>query len=94
MQVAARYHHERDITKRGFLSQDLNQVVDIVMLANLLVHALKFGFSGHTQIAGAPNDLLDRLMLDPQRDMGNLLKKIRANLETASDFIKLIASGG
>jgi putative nucleotidyltransferase with HDIG domain len=92
IQVAARYHHEKDIARRGGLSSDFNQVVDIVMLANLLVHALKFGNAGHMQVLGAPNDLLERLMINPKTDMPLVLKNIKSSLESASEFIKLIGA--
>lgn len=91
-QAVSRYHHESDLKKRGSLSSDLNQVVDIVMLANLLIHALKFGNSGHNHIVGAPNELLDRLMINTKADIPVILKDIKSNLIKATDFIKMIGS--
>lgn len=92
LQAVSKFHHETDMTKRSQLSNELNQVVDIVMLGNLLIHAMKFGNSGHTKVFGAPNDLLDRLRITPQADMPVILKSIKAGLESAGDFIKMIAS--
>ncbi|MEQ1665912.1 MAG: HDOD domain-containing protein [Bdellovibrionales bacterium] len=92
MQVASKYHHEKDSKKRGGISNDLSQNVDVLYLANLLIHALKFGNSGHSQIIGASNEVLERLMIDPQKDMGTIVKKIKTALESAEDFIKLITS--
>ena len=90
--AVARYHHEKELTKRGTLSSDLNQMVDIVMLSNLLVHALKFGNSGHAQILGAPNEVFERLMINPKTDIAVILKNIKTSLDNAADFIKMIGS--
>lgn len=92
LQAVAKFHHEADLNKRGLLSVELNQVVDIVMLSNLLIHAIKFGHSGHTKILGAPNSLLDRLRINPQGDMPTVLKNIKSGLDSAGDFIKMIAN--
>jgi hypothetical protein len=62
------------------------------MLANLLIHALKFGNSGHEKVIGAPTELLDRLRLHPQGDMPAILKNIKTQLEQGSEFIKMIGS--
>lgn len=90
MQAVARFHHEKELAKRGNLSNELHQAIDIVTLANMLVHALKFGHSGHSVVLGAPNEVLQRLMLDPQNDMPSLLKLIKENLAKSSDFISTI----
>jgi HD-like signal output (HDOD) protein len=92
IQACALYHHEFDMSKRTLLSADLNRVVDIVSLSNLLVHALKFGNSGHTKILGAPNELLERLRINPQGDLPSIVKDIKAQIDKASDFIKMIGS--
>jgi HD-like signal output (HDOD) protein len=90
LQATSRYHHESDMHKRSMLSAELNQYVDIVTLANLLIHALKFGNSGHTIIRGAPNELLDRLRITPQEDIPVIVKRINASLDSASEFIQMI----
>jgi HD-like signal output (HDOD) protein len=92
IQAVTVYHHERDTAKRGGMSNELNQVIDIVMLGNLLIHALKFGSSGHDQIVGAPYEVLERLMLNPKGDMPPLLKNLKASLDAASDFVRMIGS--
>lgn len=97
LQAAIRFHHEGEIGRRADLSSDFNQTVDVVMLANLLIHALKFGNSGHKTIEGAPVELLNRLRIHQQGDMPVVIKKIKAQLEQGSEFIKMIAgqdSGG
>lgn len=92
LQAAAKFHHQGELAKRGPLSVELHQVVDVIMLSNLLIHALKFGNSGHKKILGAPNDLLDRLRITPQSDMPVILKNIKSGLDNAGDFIKMITS--
>ncbi|MCB0356126.1 MAG: HDOD domain-containing protein [Bdellovibrionales bacterium] len=83
-------HHQQDSNLRGGLSADLNNSVDIVYLSNLLVHALKFGNSGHNKILGAPKDVMTRLTIDPQKDFKKLISEIKQQLDKASDFIKVI----
>lgn len=90
--AVARYHHEFNPMKRGALSSDLNLNVDIVILANLLIHAMKFGYSGHRRVLGAPEDLLARLMISSKTDLPPLLKQIKHNLDQASGFIQSITS--
>ncbi|MCB0343062.1 MAG: HDOD domain-containing protein [Pseudobdellovibrionaceae bacterium] len=91
-QAVVRFHHENDPRKRGGITDDLNRAVDIVFLANLLIHALKFGNSGHSTVLGAPKTLMERMQIDPQKDFKALLIKIKGDLERAADFIKLIGS--
>jgi putative nucleotidyltransferase with HDIG domain len=92
IQASVRYHHESSLAKRSNLSSEQNVAVDIVMLSNLLIHALKFGNSGHNKILGAPNELLERLHISPQGDLPGLIKGIKAQIDAASDFIKMIGS--
>ncbi|RME15260.1 MAG: HDOD domain-containing protein [Bdellovibrio sp.] len=90
IQAVIKYHHQKDPRQRGGLTDDQNKFVDIVLLANLLIHALKFGNSGHKKILGAPQELMSRLTIDPQKDFKPLLKEIKVSLDRAQDFIKLI----
>ena len=69
IQSCIRHHHTKDHTLRGGLTADVNRSVDIVFLANILVHALKFGHSGHTKILGAPRDTMERLGMDPDQQL-------------------------
>ena len=91
IQTALLYHHEKDPLDRGELGQDIQRLVDVVYLANLLVHALKFGSSGYTCITGAPGDLLDRLVINSKSDLATLTVKIKASLDKASDFIQMVS---
>jgi len=85
------YHHQRDLALRSGLSSELNNVVDIVYLANLLMHALQFGDSGHRKVLGVPKSLLDRMYLD-QEKMKELIAKIRVAIESADGFLKIIGT--
>ncbi|MCC7405474.1 MAG: HDOD domain-containing protein [Bdellovibrionales bacterium] len=92
IQAVALHHHQENNMKRGGISSDLNQVVDIVFLANLLVHALKFGNSGHSKILGVSQDVMKRLTVGSNTEFKTLLKQIKTNLEKAADFIRIIGS--
>ena len=90
IQSVIKNHHQKEDNLRGGLSADLNNAVDIVYLANLLTHALKFGNSGHSKILGAPKEVMTRLTIDPQKDFKELITKIKSSLDKASDFIRVI----
>ncbi|MDZ4660721.1 MAG: HDOD domain-containing protein [Pseudomonadota bacterium] len=88
-----RHHHQADSLRRGGVSSEMNQTVDIVMLANLLIHALKFGSSGHNKIEGAPKSLLERLSIQPDL-IKTLILKIKDNLQSADGFLRVLGTKG
>jgi len=90
IQTAIAFHHTKDLNRRGATSPDLNRNVDIVFLANLLTHAMKFGKSGHDRILGAPKDVMERLTLDPDHHLKPLLNEIRTALDKAADFLRVL----
>ncbi|MCB0362987.1 MAG: HDOD domain-containing protein [Bdellovibrionales bacterium] len=90
IQAVAQYHHQDNPFSRGGISGDLSKNVDVVFLANLLVHALKFGNSGHSKILGLPQEVIKRLAIDPQDGFKTLLKEVKINLEKAAEFIRVI----
>ncbi|MCB9025351.1 MAG: HDOD domain-containing protein [Bdellovibrionaceae bacterium] len=90
IQAVIKNHHQKDHNLRGGLSADLNNSVDIVFLANLLIHALKFGNSGHSKVLGAPKEVMTRLTIDPQKDFKELIANIKTSLDKANDFIRVI----
>ncbi len=90
IQSVVQQHHQPNPNLRGGLSADLNRTIDIVFLANLLVHALKFGNSGHCKILGAPVEVMERLAIEPKKDLKSLLIGIKASLEHASDFLRVL----
>lgn len=90
IQSTIKYHHHRDPALRGGLTNEINLNVDIVYLANILIHALKFGHSGHEKILGAPKDVLERMTLHPETDFKPLLVEVKNNLTKASDFLRVL----
>lgn len=92
MQSAVKYHHQDDSMKRGGISVELNQVVDVTILANLLVHAMKFGNSGYEKVAGAPKDVLKRLSIDLSK-LKEVTLAIKSALDSADGFLKIIREG-
>ena len=90
LQAEVRHHHKKDPSTRASLSVDLNQSVDVVLISNLFIHALKFGHSGHSVVEGAPKDILARLTISEDRDLKPLLKEIKQNLDKASDFLRVL----
>jgi len=89
-QAVGQYHHQPNPMKRGGIAADLNQGVDIIFLANLLNHALKFGNSGHNKVLGVNQEVMQRLTIDPQVGFKTLLKNIKVGLIKAADFIRII----
>lgn len=89
IQISIANHHQKDPMMRGGLSQEANLVVDVVFLANLLIHALQFGNSGHQKVMGLPKDVLDRLSIN-QDNLRELITKIKGKIENADAFLKII----
>lgn len=87
---AVKNHHQIDPNLRGGLTPDLNQSVDITFLANLFIHALKFGNSGHNKIIGAPREVMKRLTIDPEKDFKRLLVIVKQNLDRTADFLRIL----
>ncbi len=94
IQAVIKQHHQKDPNIRGGLSTDLNHTVDVVYLANLLIHAMKFGNSGHHKMTGAPVDVLERLGINPQTDLKKILLEIKTNLDRAGEFLHVLEGAG
>ena len=90
-QAVTLHHHTKDLEGRGSLSAEMNQVVDIVSLSNLLIHALHFGNSGHDKVLGASKETLERLQLTPDQ-LKILVGKIKEAVGNAESFLKIIGS--
>ncbi|MBC86293.1 MAG: hypothetical protein CL677_03860 [Bdellovibrionaceae bacterium] len=90
LQSVVLYHHEKNPDKRNYLSADLHQAVDIVYLANVFVHALKFGDAGHSKVYGMPKDVLERLAIDAKEGYKKILLEINTAIGRADEFIKII----
>jgi HD-like signal output (HDOD) protein len=89
IQAVIRFHHQKDAGRRSGLGPELTRNVDIVLLANLLVHALKFGNSGHDRVQGAPKTVLERLTVTPTQ-IPKLIEDIKSGLQSADGFLKII----
>ncbi|MEO0335107.1 MAG: HDOD domain-containing protein [Pseudomonadota bacterium] len=89
--ACVKYHHQQDPNLRGGLASELNQSVDIIYLANLLIHALKFGNSGHSKVIGVPKEVMQRLTIDPDSGFKKLVHEIKAGLDGAAGFLRILA---
>lgn len=93
VQNVIKHHHSKDFKVRGSLTADMNRNIDIVLLANLLTHALKFGHSGHGKILGAPKDVMERLMIEPEAGLKSLLQSLKTAFDRAADMVKFLGEG-
>ncbi|OQW50724.1 MAG: hypothetical protein A4S09_11245 [Proteobacteria bacterium SG_bin7] len=93
IEACVKYHHTFDPARRGGLTAENNKLVDIITLSNLLIHALKFGNSGHDRIEGAPKPLLDRLGIQPDQ-IKTLVGKIKDSLANADSFLQILNKNG
>ncbi|RYZ64428.1 MAG: HDOD domain-containing protein, partial [Proteobacteria bacterium] len=93
IQASAAHHHQKEANLRSGLSSEMNNIVDIVYLSNLLIHALQFGNSGHSKVLGVPKDLLERLRITPD-SLKELIVKIRESIAEADNFLKIIGNQG
>lgn len=89
IQVAAQFHHELDPAARQGVSVELHEIVDIVALANMMIHALKFGSSGHQKVLGFSKSMLVRLNL-PADQMKDLVEKIKKGLASADGILRIV----
>lgn len=89
IQASCGWHHQPAPGLRGGASSELNAAVDVVYLANLIVHALKFGDGGHSKAIGLPLDVMARLQIDQER-VKTLMTEIRDALKSADAFLKII----
>lgn len=94
MQAIIRHHHTKDHAKRGPLTSDLQRNIDIVYLANILTHALKFGHSGYSKIPGAPRDVIERLGISPDKDFKNVLALTKKTLDDGTEFVRILVGDG
>lgn len=92
LQAAIKYHHTIAPNHRGSLTANMNHLVDIVVLANLLTQALKFGNSGYEKIVGAPAEILARLRIDPNTGLKAIVLEIKRNMELTADFLRVLSA--
>ena len=82
-----RYHHQGHRAMRvGVESDDLNQLIDIVYLANLLAKKLEIGNSGHYVTKVASPEFIESLGLDEDR-LIEIEREILKKYEESSSFL-------
>ncbi len=85
------YHHERNMVARQKLGDEMNQYIDIVMIANLLIHALYFGDSGYKVVPPCPKEVLMRLGIKPE-NLAEIVMKFKEPLSKANGFLNVLKS--
>lgn len=89
IQACCGWHHQPDPARRGGISSELSAAVDVVYLSNLVIHALKFGDSGHGKALGLPRETMDRMRLTPEKTK-DLIASVREALGSVDGFLKVI----
>lgn len=89
IQMVIRYHHEFEPSLRAGASSEMNNIIDIIYVANLMIQAMKFGNSGHNKILPVQKSLFDRLGIQAT-NLKNLTLAIQDGLKKADSFIQLI----
>ncbi len=85
-----RWHHEPNPERRQKIaSEETNELIDLVMLANWIVNDKEFGFSGH-ECSEKPSDaLLSRLNIHPTH-IEHISASVDTELEMTEDFCKML----
>jgi HD-like signal output (HDOD) protein len=91
LQYTVLFHHQKDPALRPNLKPNVQKEIDIVMLANLFVHGLNFGNSGHSQISSAPKHAFERLGLN-SKSLPQISKEISKSLQSCDAFLKVLSS--
>ena len=90
VEAVVRWHHEPNPEHRANVhSEETHEVIDIVSLANWIVHVTKFGFSGHEHTPAPSDALLARLTLD-RSQMPRLMETVQRELDTTEDFVNVL----
>lgn len=89
IQTCIAYHHEVNPARRVGVSAEMGKNVDIVLLANSIIHELHFGNGGHDKVEPLPAPVLERLGIKADH-MPELMKKIQDHLGQAESFLKII----
>ena len=85
-----RWHHEPNPENRQKVtSEDANELIDLVILANWAVNVQKFGFSGHENPDTPSDALLSRLNLH-NTQVDQIQTDIENELKMTEDFCDLL----
>tara|TARA_B100000161_G_C33554171_1_gene416901 strand:+ start:309 stop:1226 length:918 start_codon:yes stop_codon:yes gene_type:complete len=88
-----RWHHEPNPENRQKVtSEDANELIDLVILANWAVNVQKFGFSGHENPDTPSDALLSRLNLH-NTQVDQIQTDIENELKMTEDFCDLLDNG-
>lgn len=89
------YHHEAYIERRDHVQPEVNQLIDVVFLANILTHQLGFGRSGYNKPVFVEQIVLDRLRIN-SKSLPDLATQIEEAMKRVESFLQVIggSSGG
>jgi hypothetical protein len=92
VEAVVRWHHESNPEHRTNIhSDETHELIDIVTLANWMVHVTGFGFSGHDYTPAPSDAMLTRLTL-VRSQLPTLMESIQRELDTTEDFVKVLES--
>ena len=87
LSMVAKWHHEQEREKRsGIDSPELHHLIDLVCLANLLVHKLEIGNSGHGVKKDPSPQMLESLSLCEEK-LDEIGSKVLDIYEESSSFL-------
>lgn len=89
LQSAVKDHHTASHKLRMTPDPVVNQIVDLVFVANQFIHQLRFGDAGYKIVETANHEVLLRLGLKP--DDPEPLEKIKESLDHAESLLKALA---
>jgi hypothetical protein len=85
-----RWHHEPNPENRQKIASDeVNELIDLVILADWVVNDKKFGFSGHENPEHPSDALLARLNIHPTH-LEPICSSVETELEMTEDFCKML----
>lgn len=89
LQAVVKDHHTPRPSLRSALDAETNFLVDVVMIANQLVQAIKFGNSGYTVTPKLEIEVINRLGLSLE-DKEAWFSKVKESLKHAEQFASLL----
>ena len=87
-----RWHHEFNRANRNTtLSEESHDIIDVVILANWVVHEKNFGFSGNHHFDDPSESFLNRINLVPNH-LPEIQLAVENDLKLTKDFCDLLDS--
>lgn len=87
LQYVLQHHHTEDAKSREGLSPGQNQLVDVVLVANQIVHSMSYGNSGYDVIPKISLEAINRLSLEMETKADWYLKVVKC-LEYADKMVQ------